>query len=108
MSQLTDLLSVLIEAGPRVPAAMVKVDSGVTHFRAGVADFQEAGVIIVGRKAAVPAELNVTEQSKVSELAALLDQHEGVAGDRAGMLSNLFLFLKEHPELISLLLTLLK
>jgi len=104
LSEILKLVRILSDAGDRLPEAMSHVDAGVTHFRDGVGEFQEAAVVIVGRAAderRAAVVLSEEELAAVAELEAKMPR----AGGRSGLLSDLFTFIKAHPELLTLLLS---
>lgn len=112
MSQLSDLITTLISTGPKLQEAWPHVDRGVTHFREGVAEFQEAAVIIGGRAsrdADATVALTEDEQKLADELRGCL---YGVSGERdvarEGAFTTVMTFLAAHPELVAILLSFLK
>jgi hypothetical protein len=97
-------LKLLIALGPKLPQVMVLVQHIVSDVQEIVALLKPA---TFGAAEFVP---NATEQEAEGEvLAALAGSSETFAGIGDGaILRNIFAFLQAHPELLQLILTLLK
>ena len=121
MSQISDLLRILIDAGPRFPAAAVRFNEGMTLITQGLGEFQAGAMILLGQEPkptfAGPKPWvahSDQEQTLFNEANAVLVEHGGIesetfgAAEGGGFLSSLLAFLQAHPELLTLLLSLLK
>jgi hypothetical protein len=101
-STFLEFLNWLLSFGPKLPQAMALIQHIVGDFKLLVELFTEQE-FQPPRMAALTAEELVAEQKVLAELAA-----GGVAGERAGFLQNIWAFLLAHPELLTLLVSLLK
>lgn len=115
-----------IDAGPRFPEAFTHIDLGVTDFRHGVWEFQTAAAILAGQDIPGPfmaaaADFSPTAEEielenhlvvKRRELIKQMHKGEAAAGILDGpfiqFLRQFYLFIQSNPEILDLILALLK
>jgi hypothetical protein len=106
------ILSALLALGPKLPGILAHVENIVAEVQAIIAEAKGEQTFAV----AAPTEMSVGEQALCEQATDMLAQHnetehsEGLAaygapGDR---IKQLLAFLQAHPELVSLILSLLK
>ncbi len=98
-----DFLNLLLSFGPKLPQAFAIIDRLVN-------DAQELIELFTGQPlsmAAAPLELNGAEAAKVAEVETALASDGVDRGPMGGVLMNLWTFIQAHPELLTLLLSLL-
>lgn len=121
---LSEFISSFVSAGPRFPEAYTHFNLGVSDFIHGVSEFQVAVAILVGRP--VPAMFAASDFSPTpqevelenglilklrgNEVAAAEGEKFGAIGDGTFIqfLRNLYTFIQAHPEVWTLILSLLR
>lgn len=104
MSQLLQLLNLLISYGPKAGAIMDEVSHLVEAFATAIENIR----LIIGdgvKAEAGPAVLSADEQAAKAQLVELIVKEQGVKGP---WLDRLFELIERYPQLVTLLLSLLK
>jgi hypothetical protein len=100
-----DFLKLLIALGPKLPEVMA-------HVQHIVSDVQAIVALVSGKEplfGATAIELNATEQAAEGEvLAAMAGSGETFAAFDGTLIRRAFEFIKANPELLQLILALLK
>lgn len=123
-----DFLKKLLDSGDRLPLAWPHLMSGINHFRNGASDFKTAANILFGESTSRPMlslehgdTFSVSEEEEEAEKKlmkvlmsklyasrpAMRTEALRAVGDRQ-IFRSIFAFLKANPELLSILLSLLK
>jgi hypothetical protein len=104
MTSYLDFLKLLIALGPKLPEVMA-------HVQHIVSDVQAIVALVSGKEplfGAAPMELNATEQQAEGEVVAAMAGGDTFAAFDGKLIRALFQFVKDNPELLQLILALLK